>query len=67
MAARWQYLTVSFPVGGFFRNAVDRDAMERKLTELAENEWELVSAVPISGSMNGATNSIFMIFKRPLT
>jgi hypothetical protein len=61
---RWQYLTVDFRVGGFFGPAVNRDELERKLAELAENGWELISAIPI-GSGYGATRSIFMILKRP--
>ncbi len=52
-------------MGGFFRSVVDRDEMERKLAELAEKEWELVSAIPIGNQRYGLTGSILMIFKRP--
>ena len=63
---RWQYLTVDFPIGGFFGPVVNRDELEMKLAKLAETGWELTSAIPVCGGY-GATRSIFMILKRPTT
>ena len=65
MSARCHHLTVSFPIG-LFGGVKNRDAMERKLAELAETGWELVSAFPISSGVYGVTKEVFMIFKRPL-
>ena len=65
MAARWQYLTVDFPIG-LFGGVKDREGMERKLAELAESGWELASAFPISSGVYGITRKVFMIFKRLL-
>ena len=62
---RWQYLTVDMPLGTFFGRVLNRDKFERKLAELAENNWELVSAIPIGSGWYGSTRSIFMILKRP--
>jgi hypothetical protein len=61
----WEYKTIKFGVTGFMVGGkVDKEELDRNLSELGAEGWELAAAfdTDISG---GGTREVVLIFKRP--
>jgi Domain of unknown function (DUF4177) len=59
---RWEYKTLQIDAKGIFSVTVDEPGLEKKLAQLGEEGWELVTAHPIPNSA-----AFIYTFKRPKT
>jgi Domain of unknown function (DUF4177) len=65
---KWDYHIYSYrqPSGVLFRGAGDTpEEVDRDIKKLGKEGWELSAAYPVAMAQ-GATNSIVIIFKRPI-
>ena len=61
---RWEHTTVRMIASGFFAMRLDRDELEKKLVEMSEKGWDLISALPEYG-FDGRMRGALLVFKRP--
>jgi len=61
---KWEYKSVKFNVGGFLGGSdLDKRDLDGILYEFGKQGWELVNCFPVN-STHGATDAIFVVFKR---
>lgn len=60
---KWEYMTITFPTGGFLGGKVNPDELTARLDEAGDAGWELVSAFT-TARQHGHTRDVVAVFKR---
>jgi hypothetical protein len=60
---RWEFKTLKHPTKGLLGGKFDEEELDRKLNELGQQGWDLVSAFTTSQAQ-GQSRDIVAVFKR---